>query len=553
MLGIWRDLVGRDLFTYRLLSLFFGLLAISFTVRLALITGIAECAVDAALLAAFMSYLINYTHEVRMYSLLPLIAAVVIWSYWKVATVDGKVRPRHWLALILASAAILYIHYFGIIVLAGIGVYHLLLLPKDRRWLAICLAMVVAAILFSPWLPTVLEALAIRNVPDGDRLPAVESIIAIASIFSNGMAPLVALIGAVAALKLRRANPGQRYLLITLGAMLLLLLMVNEVSPILVERRIRYTIILALPLACALAIALNALPKWSLLRVPVFALWIASFFLYNDSEDLLVYTNVLAQNYHTVPHYQRLIYDPAIAKHNGDFLISFHPDSRPDFRTLNYYRAAGGWRGPLHIWQAASGKAAIQTTLTGYRDFERIAVDVKGAWVTYNPQLTDPNAMSFYSDWFLQHFKACKRYIEAEHSIVDYYVQNSIPCELINAEIPLTIKYDNGSILGNAHARMEEEALAIYLRWLKPAEDQYSYSLQVFDALGDKAAQLDRVMGDEPIEVVRLDVSDLPAGSYNAEFVVYDFATGESISGTIVNSEERFARSVTAHSFTLEM
>ena len=553
ILGLWRDLVGRDLFTYRLLSLFFGLLAICFTYRLALITGHFQTAIDAAVLVAFMSYFVVYLHEVRMYSLLPLVASVVLWSYWRIAKRRERVQPALWLLLITISTAILYLHYFGIFVLAAIGIYHLLWMPKNRRWLTVCLAMLLVALLFSPWLNVVIQALADKKSLLSSRLAFHDSMLVLSSAYTNGF-PIVALGAAITiAVLWGRLGNAARFLGIIALSILLLMVGINEIEPILAERRIRYTIILAIPWACALAIALNTLPNWKRWRIPFFAFWIASFFVFNDSDDLLVYTNVIAQNYHIVPHYQRLVYDPAIPKHNGDFLISFHPDNRPDLRTLNYYRAAGGWRGPLHIWQPAPGDAAIQTPLSSYADFERVAAEVNGAWVTFNPQLTNPHAMSIYSDWFLQHFKACKRYIEAEHSIVDYYVQNSIPCELINAEIPLTIKYDNGSILGNAHARMEEEALAIYLRWLKPAEDQYSYSLQVIDALGDKAAQLDRVMGDEPIEVVSLDLSGLPAGEYDVDFVVYEFESGESVSGVLASSGRRFDRTVKAHSFTLEM
>ena len=153
LLNIWGHLTGRDLATLRVLSLFFALLSLAFTFRLALSTGGRAAGLNAVLLTASLAYFLYYAVEVRMYSLLLLCCAGTAWAYWRVSISTAATRRRHWAALLLAVAALINTHYFGFLVLAAIGVYHLLLAPKDGRWLKVSLVMTAAGLFFLPWLP----------------------------------------------------------------------------------------------------------------------------------------------------------------------------------------------------------------------------------------------------------------------------------------------------------------------------------------------------------------------------------------------------------------
>ena len=98
---------------------------------------------------SFLSLFVYFTYKVRMYSLLSMLVPVVAWQYWRIAQEFKRVRWWSWLTLIAGSAAIVAVHYFGVLLLAAIGTYHLLFAPKGRRWISICLAMVAAGLLFS--------------------------------------------------------------------------------------------------------------------------------------------------------------------------------------------------------------------------------------------------------------------------------------------------------------------------------------------------------------------------------------------------------------------
>ena len=85
LLNIWGHLTGRDLATLRVLSLFFALLSLAFTFRLALSTGGKKAGLNAVLLTATLAYFLYYAVEVRMYSLLLLCCAGTAWAYWRVS------------------------------------------------------------------------------------------------------------------------------------------------------------------------------------------------------------------------------------------------------------------------------------------------------------------------------------------------------------------------------------------------------------------------------------------------------------------------------------
>ena len=132
LLNIWENLAGRDLFSLRMFSVFCGTLAIAFTYRLASISGDRDVAPIAAILTAFVAYLIFYAQLVRMYSLLALLVAVVAWAYWQVVSAKSAPPARTWASLVVSAAALIYTHYYGMIVLAAIGLYHLFFVAKGQ-------------------------------------------------------------------------------------------------------------------------------------------------------------------------------------------------------------------------------------------------------------------------------------------------------------------------------------------------------------------------------------------------------------------------------------
>ena len=555
LLNIWSRLTGRDFFTLRLLSVFFALFALVFTYRLALLTSGAETAIVAALLTACLAYFIYYSYTARMYSLLAMGTAWVAWSYWKISSMGEPVPRRYWMNYICAAAAITWVHYFGLIVLAALGAYHLLLARKTRRWLQICLASMATGLLFLPLLPYFLAGTAGRGVPWSDALSLVDSAGAIASIYTNGLPLLAPIVAIAAAVNHRRLAQGQKYILILACAIALLMLAANEITPLLIARRIRYTIIFAVPWVCALAIALSLLPGWRRWRLPFLILWIGAFAAYSRTDEMLLYTNWLTQKQHEMPHYQDLLYEPAIVTHETDYIVSFHPDLPLAWQFSSYYsHIPGKWTGLIHIWTAPDGIPAFYSSEPALGSLTSMASWDFPIWLVYNPQQTDLERIPAYADGLAKHYRSCGRFVETPFSVIERYAPVEVSCALLRSPDPLAIQYDNGTALANITIELRADALHIYTWWMTRDFGINTYSLQVFDREGAPTGlQSDNLVGDSGLYAVSLDVSSLPQGEYIAKLVVYDTVSLKSQPGRVIGAQSSFQREVEVGSFRVEV
>ena len=546
MLSAWMGLTGRDLFTIRLLSLLTGLLAIAFTYRLLGATAGRSAALDAVVLASFLAFFLFYTHQARMYALLALVSPWLLWSYWRLRESGEKPAVLLWLSLLISSVAIIYTHYFGFLILIAIGLYHLLFATKNRRWWRISLALGCAGLLFLPWTPYTLSILQTHRVPAEDALSIGEATAALISIYANGQPAILIAAAALLLLRNKALTRGQAYLIFLAAAVFALMLGANEVSALIIARRIRYTIAAGMLLTFALAIALNMIPRWDRWRPLFMALWIALFVIYWNSDEMFLYTNQLHQKQNTVPHYQNLLYTPTVAARPGDFVVSFHRDTAiNENKVLDYYgRRTGNWRGLIHIWNDANGNPAVLSTDTRYNSVASMARWNFPIWLIYNPQETDLFAMPVFTDDFLSHFHSCGRHLETHNTVIERYIKHSIPCQLLTASSPQALSYDNDAELANVWLAREAGELNISFWWTNTIANKYAISVQVFDDQNEKVAQLDDVVGGDPIHGYRLDLSDMAPGDHSIHLILYDFETGRGQAGTIVADETPFERSV---------
>lgn len=553
LLNFWQKVAGRDLFSLRLLSIFCGLLSVAFTCRLASVSGERDIATIAAILSAFVAFLIFYHQLVRMYSLLVLLVAVASWAYWNVISAAEAPPAWSWALLIVSSAALIYVHYYGMIVLVATGLYHLLFAARNRRWFQVCAAMIVAGLAFAPWLPVVFRGWSELKIPS-ENLSLFDSAVTVAQVYTNGLAPLLVVAVAACFLRFKLLSPAQRYLLFLALAIFLMIIVLNEFTPVLAARRFRYTVILAVPLICSIAIGLTLIPGRNFAIPILVTVWILACFIYAESDELKTYTNRVYQNSDAVPSYQDFRYKAEILPSRNALILSFHPDKMVDnYKVLGYYRwVLSDWAHVAHISTDASGRIVIQSGLSTYATLDAIVKNSNGIWVIHNPQQTELSSLEVYRAWFAQNFQMCRRFIDTELSIIEYYVKIPIPCSLVADERGLEIVYDNGAWLGGAEFAQFSDRLAIYLWWLHSEEAVFAYSLQIFDDRKEKVLQLDAVISGDPIDMHSLDLAGLPVGAYSVDLIVYDRQTGESQSGTFVSENRSFERAVELARFEVE-
>ena len=448
----------------------------------------------------------------------------------------------------------LYIHYFGIMLLAALGLYHLVVAERNQRWLKVTLLMVAAGLMFLPWLPIAIEGFPGRPDVADTRLPLLGSLLRILRVFSNGIfiLPAVALIAAGA--RYRRLNPGEMLVSLVAVFTLLLILLANELAAIFSDWQMRYMSVFVVPFCCAMAIGWRLLPGWKLLRLPLAALWIAAFVAFYRSEDLLVATGARKQNLDRIPPYQEFIYESDSLPGYNELILSIHTDTPISVRkTLDYYRKTlSRWAHVAHITVNEAEEAVIQSGLSTYATLDAIAANANGVWLIYNPQQTDLSAMSLYTDWFTGHFALCRRYLDKPASRIEYYVNRAIPCGLITDASPFAIHYEGGTQLANFEVTRSAETLDFYFWWGRTVGKEFSLSLQLFDAEHNKALALDAVISGEPLDHYTFDISELEPGEYRVMLIVYDFVTKASQSGLVVAEERRFERDIELLRFTVD-
>ncbi len=552
-LNAWRALVGDDLFLTRLLSVYFGMATVAFVYRLALLTRNRQVALSAPIAVSLLAYFVFYSQIARMYSLLPLLCSWILWSYWKVVSAPATVGRWKWLSLFLAAATFLYVHYFGAVVLAAIGLYHLLFVPKNRRWTYVTLVLAVAGLSFTLWLPVVFRGyLRSHDVLEKTVLLFPEALATALRIYSNGLwfLPIVAV--AFVMLHWRGISKVEFYMLFVAGTGIFLFLVANEITPILVARRMRYTMVLMAPFCCAMCIGLTRIPGWSLLRFPLLVVWIGSYILFSNSHDLVVYTNRERSEADLVPHYQDFVYESDALPGHNELILSFYPHTiqATEWALWYYQRTLSEWAHVAHVSYDDQGPLVVESSVSTYSSLEAISNNSKGIWVIHNPLLTDLTDMPVYTEWFTQQFQFCKRYVEKSRSVIDYYLKSSIPCDLVTDEQPLNIRYSNGTELGNIVFGLGADTLTVYLWWLQTIDKVYSFSLQIFSDEGNKVRQDDLVISGAPIDIMTFDTADLSAGDYTVKLIVYDFETKDSQPGVVTKDQRLFERDVEVFRFS---
>ncbi|MCY4464028.1 MAG: glycosyltransferase family 39 protein [Chloroflexi bacterium] len=552
-LNIWQGAAGYDLFTARLLSVYFAVLAVAVIYQLGRLGGDCELAYGAAIALSFYAFFVHYAYVVRMYTLLSLLAGWLLWAYWRVIAAGGAVSIWRWLSLFLATAIIIYVHYFGFVLLAALGCYHLVFARKDRRWLAVSLVMTAACLLFIGWLPVTLRGFERSQAVLTDlRLPFPDALQTILSISANGLWFIPVLAGIAIICRRKQLPRVEIYLFVVAGASLLGLLLLNEITPTLAAIRMRYIIVLATPMCCAMVIGLRRLPGWHVLRWLFLAMWAASYFAFSGSEDLQIYTGRRFANADQKTHLQEFIYESERLPIIRQPVLSMRYAAQWEQNGLRqYYRSLLADYADIVFIGYEDGALWIENSAPLFGTQADIVANATGAWVIHNPQQTDLAELAYYRDWFSQHYRSCGNWLEKPKAIIAFYLQHAVPCQLITAEQPFAAAYDNGAQLGNFLVEQTDAALQVFLWWQDTINRRSSYTLELFDDAGEALALVHAPIADDPLDISLLDIANLPAGDFVLKLTVRDAETGQARPGRLLADGRRFESELALYTFSL--
>ncbi len=169
----WTRLAGQGEWALRFPSVFFGVLTVPLLAVLAgrlfaRRRGAGGVPLAAALLGALSPAYVYYAQEARMYTQLVFLGSLTGYALLRAADAREQRKARGWwLAFVLAAAATLYTHYFGVFLLLAYGVCALvtwlirspLLDGRPGRRLVgrAALAGLAVFALYLPWLPSMLR------------------------------------------------------------------------------------------------------------------------------------------------------------------------------------------------------------------------------------------------------------------------------------------------------------------------------------------------------------------------------------------------------------
>jgi hypothetical protein len=520
LLQAWGLFDGWTPFTGRALSLFIGLLGVAWIYRLGHDIVSPTAGVGAAMVIGTGTFFTYYLHELRAYTLYTLLTAICAWSYWRVVYRKGGWRVQA--AFFLSAVGLLYTHYFASLTVVSVGLYHVLLAPKDARWWRVILSMLLAGLTFLPWLAVLSEIISFFQETGVTGQFALDTRSAAQStlyLFSNGSIGLLAFFALAGLRSLRR--PAIFIWFWGLSA-LLIALAINEWLKVILN--VRYLMALWPALTLMMGLGVDYLFRKGLPLPLILSVWIISG-LWNTFDP------ASRDEIRDTPYYlpwNVLVNSIDDTVQTGDRVLFLLPDQRPLQRSVHepvadYY---------LHDLPVQY-ELVESPRLVGQSRYDLLARDyldeAHRVWVAYDPTKM-PDHVDALDQVLITSHILCGTYVDSPELHINLYGQ--LPPS--GHEV---LRFGDGirGILLPPFT-VTNGRLNVLLTWqVDNSIPDYTFSvaLHLEDSDGNLVAQADYALpvGHYSCQSSDLDVRNLLAGDYTLMVGIYDSETGERLPG----------------------
>jgi hypothetical protein len=330
-----------------------------------------------AVLAAFDPYLTYYAQETRMYTLLAALSVVTAVAY-----VHGVLQGRRrWLPLLVASLVLtLYTHNWGLFVCVALAVATVAF--ARERWREALVAAAATALLYAPWLPTLLFQVRHTGAP-WSTSPSFHQLVTAPGAVVSGDAPLTAFVlaGGAGLVTVVRRRGRERQAVLAFGVLIAVTIVLawglSQLTPAWASRY------LAIVLGPILLVAAAGLARAGRLGL---AALVAVIFLWTGVSQKDDKSNARAIAEGVAPYV-----------HRGDLVLSTHPEQVP---VLRYYLGAGlRWAtelGPVRDAQVMDWRDALKRlkATTRRRDLDPVLASVRPGQrlIVFSPVFRDYRA-----------------------------------------------------------------------------------------------------------------------------------------------------------------
>lgn len=536
LLSLWGQIAGTSLAAGRLLSVFTSLLAMAIAYRL-----VKDFVAPAAGLLALAIVMSNafynfYVSNMRMYPLLVASAGALLWIYLRLVFQLKATRAADYLTLAASTFVLISTHAFSFIFMAMLGLFHIVVAPKDRRWLWICVAILAAALLFAPYLLTM--ATTIDSVIESRRHVVVGGLEAISIWLEVGTneRPLLLLLSALglavgAWQRTIRLRPYLLLFLLYLTSMAL----VAELTGLIVKDGMRYFLAGWLPLVFLISAGIYGLYRFRRWLGLLVILWILAGLEMQANARWWDYIVLRSQVFTQPPTHilSRLaasadpkpavfgypyndLYAPFALEHPGNIKLS---------QREYYFQRQGivmNATDQLEVFRDFLAKSNIDSPLVWYvyPDLEK-----------WSPRIAD--AKDVLREL---RYTGCANEPVGRFHVMAAYMWESLGCELPDA----TISDRNKFIEYRFHTSQlssDGEALFFVDEWSALSEKQnlqpFAMSFQLVNEDWENKAQVDLPFVHEgKLRRFSIDLSHVPPGRYRLMAIVYSRETRERLDWT---------------------
>jgi hypothetical protein len=550
LLGGWGAVFGWSEFAIRLLAYFGGLLAIALTYRLGSDVGGRSVGLCAALFMSVSAFFIWYLHEGRTYSLVVALGALLLLSYQRLMFRSRRPDWRLGIALVSGAAGLLYANYFAIVLLAAVGIYHLLTFRNTRRWWYVVYCAAMAAVLVAPstvgFVRGFSRAQNVSNLGSSFVLSVPELTRLIAHFAGNGgIVFLLILLGVGVFAPWRRKSVIRMMLGITALAFALTLALQLAMNFIDVTK-IRYVLVYWSALAVCVGLGMVALStyvyQFFLLTMRkkqrafivlgiVPAVWLAGGL--NANLNLLFMTETGEQGF--LMRWRTLtnvLKDEGLPEQD---IFAYYAGKRQHDDAMSFEYSL--WEIP-HITSFITG-----STFDTSRDWVLGKLDeAQRVWYGMDKRLlTIADHENFLKILDEKGYEFCQQRVNERVVSMDLYVKSSAYCPTNTA----IARFGEGISLTGWDAPTTVQAgdrLIVRMGWLlAPDVPPEAYSIGVFVMQGDTVI----TQGDTRLPTYHFSITDLAIdltnvapGDYTLRMAVYNWQTVERLNGSVVQSAE---------------
>ena len=535
LLGAWGSVTGHDFALVRILGVLLYLLFLAQVYRLAkdLIAPVAGLfAVIIVLSNAFFNF---YIAHARPYTLLVLLSCLTTWLYLRIVYRRTEPKKMDLIALGAAVVALVMTHLFSATLLFTLGLYHLFMLPKSRRWLRVGLVIAGAVLLCLPLIAFILSrySTALLHL-EGSPLNGIEATTTWLKLLLNNQPALLLLLSIVGLF----IGVRKRLILIKpwfslLPLFLVSLAIVGEFASLIRAQDIRHQLDGWILLILFAAAGHYALYRWKRWLSFLLLFWVLAGIAFHLSTSWWQHIG-----------YRAIVFSQPPIQALSRLAIEAKP--KPNLVGYPY----NGFLSYTLGFRGHAGQTSAQSPGDHYFAQHGIAIGATDDLDEFL-ELVRQSALHSPSIWFFHqssadaaelaeaaeilrefNYRYCGTKQIGLDTIVDSYIWDLLECEPPsnpNANQSDLIEHEFYEV----GLKQEENALIFIDKWTARKDftrDSYRMSFQLLTEDWTNVAQLELplVRGGE-LRQFSIDVADVAPGSYSLMLVVYDSATSERI------------------------